>query len=130
MDQWAHRSGALSPTLWIGYTAWLALMVGVIAWLRASGRGRCGWEPATLIVIASLAPAWMCVQTDFHPQDLLAMGLALGAMACARGSRWFLAGVLLALAVLSQQFALLVAVPLFVVAPSTKRIRLLGAPFS
>jgi hypothetical protein len=124
MDRWAHASGALSPTLWIGYTAWLALMAGVIAWLRSAGRGRCGWEPATLMVIASLAPVWMCVQTNFHPQDLLAMGLALGAMACARRRRWLSAGVFLALAVLSQQYALLVAVPLFVVAPSTKRIPL------
>lgn len=51
------------------------------------------------------------------------MGLALGAVACARRHWWGLAGILLALAFLSQQFALLVAVPLFVVAPKGVRLR-------
>ena len=41
------------------------------------------------------------------------MGLALCAMACARRDRWIGAGILVALAVLSQQFALLVAAPSF-----------------
>ena len=79
----------------------------------ASGRGRGsrGWEPATLVVVACLLPVWMCVQSFFHPQDLLAMGLALCAMACACHGRWAGAGVLVALAVLAQQFTLLVAVP-------------------
>ena len=45
------------------------------------------------------------------------MGLILGALACVRRDLWRWAGVLLALAVLSQQYALLVAVPLLVVAP-------------
>jgi hypothetical protein len=127
MNGWFLRSGALTPTTWIGSVCWLALMAGVIAWLRACGRGRRGWEPATLLVVASLLPVWMCVQTVFHPQDLLALGLALSAMACARRDRWVLAGVLCALAVLSQQFALLVAIPLLVLAPSTRRVPFVGA---
>ena len=124
---WLIRSGAVVPTTWIGSVCWLALMAGVIAWLRACGRGRRGWELMTLLVVGSLLPVWMCVQTFFHPQDLLALGLALTAMACARRDRWLLAGVLCALAVLSQQFALLVAAPLLVLAPSTKRISYAGA---
>ena len=124
---WLFSSGAVVPTTWVGIVCWLALMAGVIAWLRACGRGRRGWEPMTLLVVASLLPVWMCVQTVFHPQDLLALGLALFAMACARRDRWLLAGVLCALAVLSQQFALLVAAPLLVLAPSTKRISYAGA---
>ena len=74
MNQWYLDSHALNPTQWIGCVAWLALMVGVIVWLRASGRGRCGWEPVTLLFVAGLLPVWMCVQSDFHPQDLLALG--------------------------------------------------------
>jgi len=127
MSSWSDHAGASGPTGWIGCVGWIALMVGVVVWLRASGRGRCGWEPATLIVVACLPPVWMCVQSYFHPQDLLAMGFALSAMACARRGRWLGAGILVALAVLSQQFALLVAVPLLVLAPANRRIPYAGA---
>jgi hypothetical protein len=72
----------------------------------------------------------MCVQSYFHPQDLLAMGLALSAMACAYRGRWIGAGILVALAILSQQFALLVAVPLFVFAPANRKIFYTGAAFA
>ena len=122
MTRWSGHTGALVPTTWIGCVGWLALMFGVVAWLRASGRGRCGWEPATLIVVACLPPVWMCVQSYFHPQDLVAMGFALCAMACARRGSWIGAGILVVLAVLSQQFALLVAVPLLLLAPASRRI--------
>jgi hypothetical protein len=127
IHEWSLRSGALGPTTWIGCLSWLALMAGVIAWLRASGRGRRGWEPATLVVVAALLPVWGCVQNFFHPQDLLALGLALAAMACARGGRWLMAGVVCALAVLSQQFAFLVAVPLLMVAPVGRKVSFAGA---
>ena len=122
MNLWSVQSGAERPTEWIGCLGWLALMGGVVAWLRASGRGRRGWEPATLVVLACLPPVWMCVQSYFHPQDLLAMGLCLGALACALHDRWIAAGILVALAVLSQQFALLVAAPLLVLAPGRRRV--------
>jgi len=127
LQAWSVRSGALSPTLWIGCAAWLALMAGVIAWLRVCGRGRSGWEPVTLVVVALLLPVWMTVQSVFHPQDLLALGFALVAMACSMRGRWVAAGVFCALAILSQQFALLVAVPLFVLAPPPARVRFAGA---
>jgi len=122
MDSWSVRSGALGPTLWIGCIGWLALLVGIVAWLRASGRGRCGWEPATLVLVACLPPVWMCIENVFHPQDLMALGLALCAMACAHRGRWISAGILVALAVFTQQFALLVAAPLLVLAPAKRRI--------
>ena len=122
MNRWVEQTGVVGPTLWIGCVTWLALMAGVIAWLRAAGRGRRGWEPVTLMFVAGLLPVWMCVQTYFHPQDLLALGLALCAMAYACRRRWVAAGVLCALAVLSQQFALLVAAPLFVLAPATRKV--------
>ena len=50
------------------------------------------------------------------------MGLALASLACARRNAWVGAGVLIALAVLSQQIAVLVAVPLIVVAPLNRRV--------
>jgi len=127
MTQWSSQSGALTTTMKVGYLCWLPLMAGVVAVLRASGRGRTRWEPAVLIALACVPCVLMPLLDDFHPQDLLAMGLILGGVACARRDSWVWAGVLLGLAVTSQQFALLVLAPLFVVAPVHQRIRYAGA---
>ncbi len=124
---WSVRAGALTNTLRVGYVGWLALLGGIVSFLRASGRGRCGWEPATLLVAACLPPVWLCLVEYFHPQDLVAMGLALGAMACARRDSWVAAGILVTFAILSQQFAVLIAVPLLVLAPATRRRTFLAA---
>ena len=127
INRWSTSSDANAPTVRLGYGAWLVLLAGVVALLRACGRGRRRWEPFTLVVVACLPPVWMCVQSFFHPQDLVALGLALGAVACARRDAWLWAGVLVALATLSQQFALLVAMPLLVVAPAPRKLRCAGA---
>ena len=127
MTKWSLRAGAQSPTLRLGYLSWLPLVVGVIWLLRASGRGRCGWEPTAVILVACLPPVWWCIEFFFHPQDLVALGLALAAMGCVLRSRWIGAGILIALAVLTQQFALLVALPLLIVAPAGKKVRFVGA---
>jgi len=127
INGWSVKAGAVAPTVRLGYGAWLVLMAGVIAVLRACGRGRRRWEPATLLVVACLPPVWMCLENFFHPQDLVALGFALAAVAGARRGAWIWAGVLVALAALSQQFALLVAVPLLVIAPTGRRLRFAGA---
>jgi hypothetical protein len=124
--RYAHIYGSV-PTLWIGFLGWIALMAGVIAVLRACGRGRCGWELAAVILIACLPPACMTLSEFFHPQDMLAMGLTLGGLALVRRDAWVWAGVLLGLAITSQQFALLVLAPLVVVAPRNRRIRFVGS---
>jgi hypothetical protein len=112
----------LRPTLWSGYVSWLFLMVGLISLLRAAGRGRTGWEPTALVVVACLPPVWLCIEMYAHPQDLVAMGFSLLAMACALRAQWIGAGIWVALAVLSQPFGLLVAIPLFVVAPAVRKL--------
>ena len=122
MVNWAQKGGAVEPTLESGYVVWLFLMVGLILLLRASGRGRTGWEPTALIIVACLPPVWMCIEMYAHPQDVLALGFALAAMACALRDRWIAAGILIALAILTQQFTLLVAIPLFVVAPAVRKL--------
>jgi hypothetical protein len=127
MSRWSAQTNALSPTVHLGYLSWLVLMAGLIAFLRASGRGRCGWEPTTLILVACVPPVFMCIQRFFHPEDLLAMGLILGGLACVRRGWWVWAGVLLGLAVTSQPFALLVLAPLMVVAPVNRRVRFTGS---
>jgi hypothetical protein len=127
IGKWSDRSGAAVPTMRLGYLSWLVLMAGVVALLRTSGRGRCRWEPVVLVVMACLPFVLMPLLDDFHPQDLVAMGLILGGVACTRRGWWVWAGMLLGLAVTSQQFALLVVAPLFVVAPSDRRMRFIGA---
>lgn len=124
---WSQATGAVFPTMRVGYLTWVFLLLGLVWLLRAAGRGRCGWEPTTLIIVACLPPVWMCVEMYTHPQDIVALGLALAAVACALRNHWIGAGILVALAVLSQQYALLVAVPLLVVAPAKQRVPFLGA---
>jgi hypothetical protein len=127
MYQWAGNSGAITPTIRISYLTWIALMAGTIAVLRASGRGRRGWEPATLLFLAVAAPVFECLTEYFHPQDILAMGLALCSLACALRGRWAWAGIFIGLAFTSNQFALLFAGPMLVIAPREWRIKFAAA---
>ena len=124
---WSTQTSALTPTLRFGYLGWLALMVGVVAMLRACRRGKTGWEPLTLILIACTPPVFMCLQSLFHPQDLLAMGLILCGVASVLRDRWVLAGVLMGLALTSQQFSILVLVVLLVLAPNAGRFKMMAA---
>src|SRR5664280_16021 len=127
MYHWSLRYGALRPTVELGYVGWMILVAGVVALLRASGRGRSGWEPTTLVLVALVPSVSMCLHEYFHPQDLVAMGLVLGSLASARRGEWVWTGVLLGLALATQQFALLVLAPLVVIAPQHRLIRFLGA---
>ena len=123
---WAHKTRARYSTIGLGYVTWFVLLAGVIALLRAAGRGRCGWEVAGVVLVALVPSTWMALMNQYHPQDLLAMGLLLAGLALALRRSWAWAGALLGLAVASQQFALLALVPLFVVAPARGRWRLVG----
>jgi hypothetical protein len=125
--KWSFLSGSARNSVRLGYLSWLALMAGVIAMLRASGRGRCGWEPMTLVLMACVPAVWMPLVEFFHPQDIVAMGLALCGLACARRSWWVWAGVFLGLAIVTQQFALLVFAPLLMVAPPNRRLTFVKA---
>jgi hypothetical protein len=113
-------------------SAWVLVLVRIRSRargtpLRASGRGRCGWEPVTLLLVAIVPPGLLCVRPYFHPEDLLALGLALGGLACTRRGSWAWAGVLLGLSFTSQQFVLLIIAPLVVVAPSNRRLPFAGS---
>ena len=44
MYGWAQNTAAIFPTIGTGYLSWFVLLAGVVALLRASGRGRAGWE--------------------------------------------------------------------------------------
>ncbi|HVB92245.1 MAG TPA: hypothetical protein VND70_09125, partial [Acidimicrobiales bacterium] len=88
MTRWANRSGAFWSTTRLGYLSWLALLAGVVVLLRASGRGRCWWEPATLVLLAVIPCVMAPLSEDFHPQDLVVMGLTFMGLACAQRRRW------------------------------------------
>ncbi len=123
MYHWSLSYSIIEPTINVGYLMWLPLLIGAILLLRAGGRGHTRWEPLTLIGIAVLPPVVECLLTYFHPQDLLALGLALCTLAFAIRGKWAWAGALLGLAFLSNQYVLLVAAPLIVVMPSRARAR-------
>jgi hypothetical protein len=124
MYNWAHPSFAFVPTIGFGYLTWFVVLAGVVALIRASGRGRSGWEAAGVILVALTPLVWEPVLDEYHPQDLLAVGFILLGLAFVLRRSWIWAGVMLGLAALTQQFALLALVPLFVIAPARDRWRL------
>lgn len=124
--QWSFHSGALAPTLRIGYLGWLAVIAGVVSIIRSLTKRGTRMEVAAIALVACLPPVYMPLLQYFHPEDLLATGLALGGVAMVLRDRWLAAGLVLGLAVLSQQFTLLILIPLLVVAPRTKLLRILG----
>jgi hypothetical protein len=117
MYHWAHPARVLFSTIGFGYITWFALLAGAVALLRAAGRGRTGWEVAGVVLIALLPPGWYAFTNEYHPQDVLALGLVLGGMACALRRSWLWSGILLGLAVASQQYALLALAPALIVVP-------------
>jgi hypothetical protein len=113
---WARRAGALEPTLWIGVAAWMALTIALFYYL--SDRGMMTRRRAISLVVAALgAPAYQALIIYFHPQDLLAIALIVAALGSAQRERWLLAGVLIGLGLLAQQFVVLAAIPLLITCP-------------
>ena len=127
MYKWSLAANALHATIDIAYVGWFVVMVGVIALLRASGRGRSGWEVITLLVLAVVPPMYMSVTSYFHPQDLIAMGLILLAVASATRGSWTWTGAFLGLSFASQQFALLAIAALLIVVPRGRRLSMIAA---
>ena len=124
--QWSFHSGALASTLRLGYLGWLALLAGVVSIMRALGKGGTRLEVVTVALVACLPSVYMPLLQFFHPEDLLATGFALIGVALVLRDRWLGAGLMLGLAVLSQQFTLLFLIPLMILAPRTKLLRMLG----
>jgi hypothetical protein len=127
--KWSTQADAWPRTLQVGDLTWLALMGGLVAMLRTTNRGHRGWEPFALVLVALSLPVLMPLLEDFHPQDVLALGLSIGALACIRRDAWTWAGVLMGLAYTSQQFAVLTAVVILAIAPSGRRWRFTVAAF-
>jgi hypothetical protein len=124
LTRWSLRARSFGPTLRVGYVAWAALAAGVVALLRAGAVRRSRWEAMTLFLLALAPPVAMTLADYFHPQDLLATGLLLGALAAVLRERWGVAGILFGLAVASHQFAVLVLLPVALLTPASRRVRL------
>jgi len=123
---WSVSSSAILPTIRLSYLMWPILLAGTVSLVRATGRGRRRWELLAVLMVACTPSVLVCLTFFFHPQDLLAMGLILAGLACGLRKRWVWAGVLLGLACLAQQYALLVAAPLLVIAPGRERLKYAG----
>jgi hypothetical protein len=65
------RSDAYSATVQLGFLGWLVLLAGVVALLRATGRGRCGREVTAVMLLGCLPPILFDLQEYFHPEDLM-----------------------------------------------------------
>ncbi len=120
---WVQISSSLSQMMKIGFIVWPVLASGVIAMLRVCGRGRDGREAALLLAIACSAPVFACLESFFHPEDLLAMGIILLALASFVRERWILAGLFVGLAMLAQLFTILAIIPIAMVLPNSHRFR-------
>ncbi len=124
IGHWIVPTGALFTVVIFGYVAWFILAAGIIVLMRAARCGRCVREVVALLAVACAPPVIMCLNEYFHPQDLIAVGLALAGVGCVMRHRWLVAGFLLGLALTSQQFALLCAIPLVLVFPLRSSSRL------
>lgn len=121
MYAWSVSSGSLAGTLRLGLVCWIALLSGTIALFSGVERARTCWEPAALLLLAVSVPTLGALIQYFHPQDVMAVGLSWVAIAMGLRERWLLAGVVMGLAIGSNQFALLAAAVLLVAAPSAHR---------
>ena len=119
---WAARSGASHPTMLLGYVAPLALLLGAMSVLAVTSVRRTLWEMVALVTLALTPALFLAFAFYFHPQDVLAMGFVLGAVAAVASRRWGLSGALLGLAFTTQQFALLVIVLLLVLVPRVDHV--------
>lgn len=126
MYHWMANNTAALDTVRLGYVAWLFLLVGVVAYLRSTGRGKTWWEPFALLVLAVTPSVWMPLLQYFHPQDIVALGLSLIGLSFVRRDRWLWAGLFLGVAFTSQQFAVLLIVMVMALAPRSRYLKLFG----
>ena len=120
-SSWAQSTGVLTSMQRLGFVSWAVLVVGFIAMLRVSGQGHDGVGIVAILAVLCSPPVFSSLVFTFHPEDVMAMGLVLLAVAGVIGRRWFLVGALMALGVTTQLFALLALIPLAAVIPRGRR---------
>ncbi len=125
---WQFSPGVTEPLYRVAVVAWLGLTLSAIWVLRATPlRGtRVTWLiPAAFAVIP---PLIFVLQEEYHPQDIWALAMTLTATALwLRGGHAWVTGAMLALAVMSQQYAILAVVVFIVISAPRERRRLAAA---
>jgi hypothetical protein len=111
LPPWYRSQGVL------GVASWLVLALGSLALLWAAGAASAAREAGLLAFLAFLPAASSAIVQLYHPQDIVSLGLALGAMALVLRRKWIVAGALFGLAVLTKQYALLLVLPGLAAAP-------------
>ncbi|HMK63260.1 MAG TPA: hypothetical protein VK386_06550, partial [Acidimicrobiales bacterium] len=112
----------------LGVLAWLVVLAGTQLLLRAVHRRPTAAEAVAALALSILPASSDALVESFHPQDLLSVGLSCAVLAQCLRRRWLAAGVLLGVAMLSKQFAVLVLIPAVASAPSARaRLRVAGS---
>jgi len=119
-------AASLHDAALIGFLAWFVLLCGVVLVFRSDRRPPTIREAAGVLGLAVLPPVSAALTTSIHPEDLVAVGLCLAAVARSTRRRDVLVGVLFGLAACSQQFALLAVVPIVVLAGWGERARVMA----
>ena len=119
LQHWSKANPVTLPhSLSCGYLAWFTVLLGVRSLLRTIWTTPTRREILALFTIALVPTMWNSIITFFHPQDIMAMGLTLGAVAAYRRGQYLWTGALLGFAFLSQSMSFLVALFLFLVLTS------------
>ena len=130
-EQWIARANVATASLWIGVVGWLALLGAVLYYLARTPRGITHAALAAFVAATCGATIFWTFGFNYHPQDLFAVALVVVAITSASRQRWLTAGVFVGLGLLTQQFVILAAIPLVVVAWHHRRWRLIaGAALS
>jgi hypothetical protein len=109
----------------LGVLGWLVLAGGAWSLLRAAEADSPARLAGLFIFLAFLPAASSAIVQLFHPQDIVSLGLALAALGQTIKSRLVLAGALFGLAIVTKQFAILLALPAVTVVPGIgARLRL------
>lgn len=124
MTSWVANPGVLHALELTGYLGVIALAAGVIALLGAERRLATRWSLLLAALLVVTMPVALVLTEFFHPEDALCLGACFGAIAALRRERYLWVGVLVGIALLAQQFALLAVVPLALAMPPR---RLTGA---
>ena len=107
---------------------WLVLAGGAWSLLRAAEADSPARLAALFVFLAFLPAASSAIVQLFHPQDIVSLGFALAALGQTIKGRWVPAGALFGLAIVTKQFAILLALPAVTVVPGAgPRLRVAAA---
>jgi hypothetical protein len=120
LNSWLSGTAIARRTLWLGTVVWPLLGASGV-WLVRVRRGAASSLEWIVVGVFSLWPVYSLPFLEYyHPQDVLALAALLGALAALESRRFELAGVLGALAFLSQQNVALALLVLLLMVPTPR----------